>query len=111
MKTDLKRLRDYKIRIFEHGQTMNIKGYKVFYDDFPGFEFFVHRNHTGSLIWEVSEKTTGYLVTTEINHDRKNAIKSAHGKLEEKGIDKLREVVKTVIEQYGVLNENNLLQG
>lgn len=101
MKTDLKTLRKYKVREVNNPEALSVKGYRVLFDDFKDFEFFVHRNNDGmDTWWEVSEKTTGCLVSVIIAFNRKDAIKYAHENLIEKGNDKLREAVKTVIDKY-----------
>ena len=105
MKTDLKTLKPYHVRLIESGELIETRGYSLVFEDFTGFEFIVHRSDKGSPIWEVSERTTGCLVTTKISHTREQAIRLAYENLIEKGIDRLREAVNFAIEKFGEAND------
>jgi hypothetical protein len=102
MKTDLKKLRDYKM-LWSNLKPRDIKGYRVIFEELPDVEFFVHHENEYTSFWNLSEKKTGMSIPGITAMTAKEAMTQGYEIIKERGIDRLREVIKQMIEQHGEL--------
>ena len=98
MKTDLKTLRTYKIKLMNPATGLpydkEIRGYRVIIDGYEEYEFFVHRTSSNDFMWRVSEKGTGFCFPYSCDgFTRIEVIRYANIKLVQFGKEKFKDVI------------------
>jgi hypothetical protein len=75
---------------------MPVDGEKVLLKGFEEFEFFLHHPYKGVFImeeWTISEATTGLMLTEQRGKTQEEAIDLASTRMNEAGLDKLRQSI------------------